>query len=144
MAAETMASSCTQAFLPVKNTSSRSSLASLWNPVKSAGAAGILQQRSSSSASAAGSQRKSDGSGAHPVVGAVVDAQRDAADADATYGGRAALEEAGGGVPGAPFVADVMELDVEARDRLPAAVPRWREHGRADHVEGGQAGEDLV
>ena len=78
------------------------------------------------------------------MVGEVEDAQRDAADADAAKGARAEPQESCGGVPGAGIVADVVELDVEARDGLPAAAPWPRQHGRADHVARGQAGEDPV
>ena len=48
------------------------------------------------------------------------------------------------GAPGAGIVADAVELDVEACHGLPAALPWRRQHGRADHVARGQAGEDLV
>ena len=67
----------------------------------------------------------------HPVV-------------DAADGSPAALEDAGGRDLGAGFVADVVELDVEAWHGLPAAAPRRRQHRRAHHVAGWQAAEDLV
>jgi hypothetical protein len=37
-----------------------------------------------------------------------------------------------------------MKLDVKARDGLPAAAPRRRQHGSADHIAGWLAGKDLV